>query len=221
MIFSRNNKILENDTLPINKEIEQFCKELEGEFDLIPEARKETLSQLSDYISNKISEGETPKMTVICTHNSRRSHIGQIWLSVMSEYFQIKAIETFSGGTEATAFNIRAVKALQRIGFEIRAKEEAANPVYQISWREAMKPYQAFSKKYESEPNPKENFAAIMVCSEADEGCPLVLGCDFRLSLPYDDPKEFDDTELESSKYDERARQIGREIMFAISRVKS
>ncbi|HMQ49179.1 MAG TPA: protein-tyrosine-phosphatase [Saprospiraceae bacterium] len=208
------------DEVTLNGEIERFCKELEGEFGIIPKERKDKLSLLSNYISNKIKEGQTPKIVVICTHNSRRSHIGQIWLAVGAEYYQIPEIQTFSGGTETTAFNIRAVKAFQRIGFNISAREEESeNPIYQISWKDGMKPYQAFSKKYEDEPNPKEKFAAVMVCSEADEGCPFVLGCDFRLSLPFDDPKEFDGTELETAKYDERIRQIGREMLFVISRV--
>jgi len=202
-------------------EIKHFCQALENEFDQIDNERKETLSQLSGYISNKFKERETPKIVVICTHNSRRSHIGQIWLSVAADYFQLPEIQTFSGGTEATAFNLRAVKAFQRIGFDISTKEETKNPIYQINWKEGMKSYQAFSKRYEEAPNPKEKFAAVMVCSEADEGCPFVHGCDFRLSLSYDDPKQFDETELEAKKYDERVRQIGREMLFVISLVKA
>jgi len=212
---------MEIDKLTLNGEIEKFCKELESDSEIIPNERKEKLSTLSNYISNKIKEGQTPKIVVICTHNSRRSHIGQIWLAVGANYFQLPEIQTFSGGTEATAFNIRAVKAFQRIGFDISAKEETKNPIYQISWKKGMKPYQAFSKKYEEEPNPKEKFAAVMVCSEADEGCPFVFGCDFRLSLPFEDPKKFDETELETEKYDERVRQIGREMLFVIGQVKA
>ena len=207
--------------LTLNGEIEKFCKELESDTEIIPYERKEKLSKLSNYISNEIKEGQTPKIVVICTHNSRRSHIGQIWLAAGADYFQLPEIQTFSGGTEATAFNIRAVKAFQRIGFDISAMEETKNPIYQISWKKGMKPYQAFSKRYEEEPNPKEKFAAVMVCSEADEGCPFVFGCDFRLSLPFEDPKEFDETELETEKYDEKVRQIGREMLFVISQVKA
>lgn len=200
--------------------IETFCKELEQKFDLIPAERKEKLLLLSDYISRKIRGNEIPKLIVICTHNSRRSHIGQLWLAVCAEYLQLPEIQTFSGGTEATAFNIRAVRAFQRIGFHITTEEEHnSNLIYNISWKEGMEAYPTFSKKYESEPNPKEGFAAIMVCSQADEGCPFVFGCDFRLSLPYDDPKEFDGTDMEEGKYNERVRQIGREILFSLSQV--
>lgn len=212
---------MNTDRVKLTEEIAAFCKELEGEFELIPRERKTHLGQLSNYISGKIKQRQTANLVVICTHNSRRSHMGQIALAVAAEYFQIRYVQTFSGGTEATAFNIRAVKAFQRLGFGISAKGDQENPIYEVRWEKEMEPYQAFSKKYEEDPNPKEKFAAIMVCSQADEGCPLVSGADFRLSLPFDDPKEFDDTEFESTKYDERARQIGREMLFAVSRVKA
>jgi arsenate reductase (thioredoxin) len=205
----------------IKSKINDYCQELEKEFDLIPAERKEKLLSLRQYIAQKFKEQQTPKLVVICTHNSRRSHIGQIWLAVAADYYQLPDIQTFSGGTEATAFNIRAVEAFRRIGFSIKTDDKnATNPIYSLSWKNKMAPYLAFSKKYEDAPNPSEQFAAIMVCSEADAGCPFVFGCDFRLSLPFEDPKAFDETDLETEKYDERVRQIGRELFFVLSGVK-
>ena len=201
--------------------IKDFCAAREKEFGLISDERKSVLLQLSDYISKKFDKGETPKMTVICTHNSRRSHLGQLWLSVGAEYYDLPAVETFSGGTEATAFNIRAVNAMREIGFRITAYDATAtNPNYGIKWSSDVAVYRAFSKKYETPPNPSKDFAAIMVCTSADEGCPIVAGCDFRLSLPFDDPKAFDDTDLEAAKYTERAEQICREMLFVLSKTK-
>jgi len=166
------------------EKVENLCEVLEKEFDLIPKERKKKLLSLSDYVSRKIEANETPTLIVICTHNSRRSHIGQLWSAVGADYFNLPEIQTFSGGTEATAFNIRAVRAFQKVGFEISTEEtDSDNSTYQVRWKKGMEPYRAFSKKYDGEPNPKENFAAIMVCSQADEGCPIVVGCDFRLSF--------------------------------------
>jgi len=208
-------------TQKLFKNISNFCKNLEEEFDLISSTRKEKLLTLTQYFYDKFEKEETPKAIVICTHNSRRSHLGQVWLAAAAYYYQLPEIQTFSGGTEATAFNPKAVETLARVGFEITSADlDVSNPVYKIRWSEDMKPYQTFSKKYDEPPNPKEKFAAIMVCSEADEACPFVLGCDFRLSLPFNDPKDFDGTEVESQKYDERCRQIGREMLFVLSRVK-
>lgn len=204
----------------LHQNINTLCQEFEQGFDLIPTERKEILRSLSQYISQKVKQNETPKIIVVCTHNSRRSHIGQIWLAVGADYFGLPKIETFSGGTEATAFNIRAVNAFRNIGFEITtADSNQENPLYNIRWQNEMKPYQAFSKSYETPPNPQTDFAAIMVCTEADKGCPIVAGCDFRLALPYDDPKAFDDTDLETAKYNERIKEIGREIFYMYSQV--
>jgi len=200
--------------------IKKFCEAREKELGLISEERKLVLEQLSDYISKKYADNKTPKMTVICTHNSRRSHLGQLWLSVAAEYYGFPAVETFSGGTEATAFNIRAVNAMREIGFRITAYDgTVSNPNYGIKWSSDVAVYRAFSKKYETPPNPTKDFAAIMVCNSADKGCPVVAGCDFRLSLPFDDPKAFDDTDLEAAKYTERAEQICREILYVYSQI--
>ncbi len=211
---------MNNNKWTLLADIETLCEDLEMEFDLISKERKQQLLLLREYISKKIISNQTPKLVVICTHNSRRSHLGQIWLAIGADYYGLPQIQTFSGGTEATAFNIRAVEAFRSVGLEIITDDEdEENPIYEIRWKEGMKAYRAFSKKYDDTPNPKNDFAAIMVCSEADAECPMVLGCDFRLSLPYDDPKEYDETEWEAEKYNERLIQIGREMLFALSYV--
>lgn len=204
------------------EKIATICTEFEQEFPLISAERKRQLYRLSEYITHKFRHQETPQLIVICTHNSRRSHLGQIWLAVGADFYGLPSIATFSGGTEATAFNHRAVAALQKIGFEIDTKEmiTPTNPIYAINWRQAEQPYKAFSKKYDSSANPSHNFGAIMVCTSADVGCPNVAGADFRVALPFEDPKAFDDTPLESDKYKERCRQIGREMLYVLSQVR-
>jgi len=204
------------------EKITTACAKLEKEFTLISAERKRQLYRLSEYFTHKFQHQQTPKIIVICTHNSRRSHLGQIWLAVAATYYNLPKIETFSGGTEATAFNIRAVKALQEIGFEIDTKENISpnNPIYEVNWLAEAVPYRAFSKKYSDAANPSNDFTALMVCTSADKGCPIVSGADFRVALPFDDPKAFDDTPLEAAKYTERAYQIGREMLYVLSQVR-
>lgn len=207
--------------MSLYKNIQEYCFALEQEFSSIPNTRKAELERLSNYLKEKFQKGTTPKIIVICTHNSRRSHLGQIWLAVGADYYGLPKIESYSGGTEATAFNPRAVTALKKIGFDISIKEENhGNPIYNVQWKEAMPAYLAFSKKYEMPPNPQEDFGAILVCNSANEACPIVFGSDFRIALPYDDPKAFDDTGLEAAKYSERARQIGREMFYVLAQLK-
>ncbi|MEM6802467.1 MAG: hypothetical protein AAF696_13745 [Bacteroidota bacterium] len=200
--------------------LQTYFEEREQEFNQISAERKEELSLLSTYLSDKYQKGESPKLIVICTHNSRRSHMGQMWLAVGAEYIGLPPLTSYSGGTEATAFNHRSVTALRKSGLEIKSQDEkVSNPVYEVCWKAEMEPYTAFSKKFSDSPNPSEAFAAIMVCSEADEACPFVPGAEFRLALPFEDPKAFDDTALEAGKYSERAAQIAREILFALKEV--
>jgi len=200
----------------LQSKIDQLIKE----FDQIPAQRKETLRELTHYIQGKINAGQTVYLNFICTHNSRRSHLSQLWAQAASHYYGIKNVLCFSGGTEATAFNPRAVKAMQDAGFFIKVTKDGDNPVYEVRFANDAPPVVAFSKKYDDPFNYNKDFAAIMTCSHADENCPLVLGASGRIALTYDDPKEFDGTPQEAAKYAERVDQIGREIFYAFSQVK-
>jgi hypothetical protein len=192
----------------------------QAEFDDIPDDRKAALSRLGAWVRARIDAGETAKLIFVCTHNSRRSHMAQIWAQTAADVYGVRAVETYSGGTEATAFNPRAVAALKRSGFRIDVAEPGDNPVYAVRHREGGPVGKAFSKTYDTQPpNPAADFAAVMTCSQADEACPYVLGAIWRLAIPYEDPKAFDGTEQEAAMYDERARQIGREMLYAFSTV--
>jgi len=200
--------------------IAKLCVQLEQEFNLIPEERKALLLELTNYLQQKYETKTTPQVNVICTHNSRRSHLGQLWLAVGASYYNVQPLGTYSGGTEATALNPRVVTALRQLGFAIQTDSpDSNNPVYKVQWQQNDIPYNAFSKCYDQAPNPSSNYAAVLVCTEANEACPVVTGCDFRLALPYEDPKAFDDTALEAEKYIERSLQIGREMLFVLSKL--
>ena len=195
--------------------------QLTKEFDEIPSLRKTTLGELTQFIQGKIKSNQKVYLNFICTHNSRRSHLAQLWAQAAAYYYSIPNIECFSGGTEATAFNPRAVKAMREAGFSIKKITEGDNPKYEVYYAEKTIPMVAFSKKYNDPINPTTGFAAIMTCSHADENCPLVIGAAARIAITYDDPKDFDDTPLEEAKYQERVHQIGREILYAFSQAKA
>ncbi|MDJ1482999.1 protein-tyrosine-phosphatase [Cytophagaceae bacterium YF14B1] len=189
------------------------------EFDQIPAERKVLLSNLTHYIQSCINQRKEVALTFICTHNSRRSHLSQIWAQTAAFYYAILNVSTYSGGTEATAFNPRAVKAIKKAGFQVEAEDDTDNPVYLVRFAADQTPIKAFSKIYDQGGNPFRHFGAVMTCTHADENCPYIPEAT-RISLPFDDPKAFDDTPLEETKYEERTRQIGREIFFAFSLVK-
>ncbi len=194
--------------------------EIKNLFDSINEERKILLISFADYISEKLKSGKEINLTFICTHNSRRSHMSQIWGQAAAEYYGINNVKCFSGGTEATAFNPRAVLAVQDFGFIVDKKDNSENPIYLVKYSEIQEPIKCFSKTYNDAFNPQKDFAAIMTCSDADEKCPVVFGAEARFPIRYNDPKEFDGTELEKVKYAERFEQIGSEMLFAFSKVK-
>lgn len=190
--------------------LEQLVHELQNEVCEIPMLRQEQLKVLRNYIA----ENNPARLNFICTHNSRRSHLGMIWAIVAAHYHGLDQVESYSGGTEATALNPRMVVALARAGFRID-DPGGENPHYLVHFSADAPPLICFSKRYDDSANPSAGFAAIMTCSEADENCPLIFGADLRLPLTYEDPKLADDTPAETARYDERLRQIGREVLFA------
>lgn len=200
--------------------IKVYCDQLVQEFDAISNERKELLNKIADYISNKKKEARPVNLIYVCTHNSRRSHFGQVWGFVAASYYHISQVKTFSGGTEATAFNPNAINALKRVGFNVEAKDDSRNPLYELHFGDNNQVIECFSKVYNHPKNPQANFAAIMTCSDAEENCPFIPGVELRIGTTYDDPKAFDNTPLQDAKYDERCKQIALETFYVFSKVK-
>ncbi len=179
--------------------------------------RKEILFPLIEYIKSKIKQGKKVNLHFICTHNSRRSQFAQIWAQTAAHYYGVQA-NCYSGGVEVTAFNERAVEAIKRSGFRIISKGEV-NPVYFVFFSDHEEPITTFSKIYNDSINNMDEFAAIMTCSHADENCPVIPGAEIRISIVYSDPKEFDNSLMETEKYDERSIQIASEMFYVFSKI--
>ena len=197
--------------------LNDFISDLETQS--ITTERKQTLSPLVDYVQTKVNDGETIHINFICTHNSRRSHLSQIWAQTMAHYFGIKNVTCYSGGTEATALFPMVASTLANTGFEVKTLSEGKNPVYSIKFSENEHPVIGFSKRMDDDFNPKSDFAAIMTCSQADEGCPFVPGAEKRIPITYEDPKAFDNTPQQAEKYSERSLQIASEMFYVFSQI--
>jgi arsenate reductase len=181
--------------------------------------RQAILRPLVDYIKAKTNSQQPINLTFICTHNSRRSHFGQVWAQVAAAYFGIENVHSFSGGTEATACNPRTIAAFERTGLKVTKTTESENPVYEISFDASMAPVVAFSKVYDQAPNPSQGFAAIMTCDHAEANCPFIPGAERRLPIMYVDPKVSDDTPEEAATYDARCRQIATEMKWVFANI--
>lgn len=184
----------------------------------LTEERKSILQPLVDYLSDKINSKEEIRLNFICTHNSRRSHLAQVWAQTMAYHFGITNIQCYSGGTEVTALFPQIVQTLHFQGFQIESLSTSSNPVYAIKYDDNALPIIGFSKTYDDTFNPKGHFAAIMTCSSADEGCPFVVGAEKRFPIRYEDPKVFDGTAQMDVNYAERSMEIASEMYYVFSK---
>jgi arsenate reductase len=185
----------------------------------IPEERKARLQSLMEYIQDKVTMGELIKLNFICTHNSRRSHLAQIWAQTMACYFNIDQLFCFSGGTEATALYPSIKDTLERQGFEFEISSTGKNPHYHLLFSDDAPAIVAFSKKYDAPFNPSSNFAAIITCSHADENCPMIVGAEKRILMSYEDPKKYDNSSQEIEGYAACSIQIACEMYHVFSAI--
>lgn len=187
----------------------------------ISKERKQILDILKTYIQTKKNNHQNINLNFICTHNSRRSHLSQIWAQTMANNFKIKNVFCYSGGTEATAMFTVVEETLKKQGFHIDKLSNEKNPVYAIKFSDNNNPIICFSKTFDADFNPSSNFAAIMTCSHADENCPFIAGAEQRIPVRYDDPKAFDNTPQQLEKYRERSLQIATELFYVFSQINS
>ena len=186
----------------------------------ISDERKVVLLSLVDYIQEKVNAGESIRLNFICTHNSRRSHLSQIWAQAMAYHVGLKNVSCYSGGTEATAIFIKVLETLTSQGFQVLKLSENENPVVAVKFAANENPIICFSKTYDHPFNPSTQFGAVMTCNNADEGCPIVVGAEARFPIKYDDPKAYDGTPLQTEKYAERSLDIAREMLWVFSQIK-
>lgn len=197
----------------MNPDLREYIDSLEEETSQISGERKVKLSALAGFIKKRLNNHKPAKLTFICTHNSRRSQLCQVWAAALSAHFDLEGIKTYSGGTEVTTFNPRAVEAIRRAGFTVKDPGDD-NSHYKVYYDENKEPVTCYSKTFDDPANPTRDFAAVMTCSDADRNCPVVPGAEYRVTLPYEDPKQADGTPGEGQIYNERCRQIAAEMYF-------
>lgn len=187
--------------------------------EIISSERIKILTPLIAYLKDQITSDKPILLNYICTHNSRRSHLSQVWSAIAANYFGFNQIQHYSGGTEATALYPQVAETLILQGIDINLLSKGSNPIYIIKWDNLISPIVTFSKEYNHFFNPKNDFAAIMTCSHADENCPFINGALARIALNYNDPKAFDLSPAKAEKYLERSRQIGTEMFYVYSQL--
>lgn len=195
------------------QKINLLCTELEQNFDSILPERKAVLQNAANFIRAKLAKGEEANIVYICTHNSRRSHYGQIAAAMASRFYGVNNIHSFSGGTEVSAFHPNAIEALRSLGFVITAESSYSNPAYKVSFG-TNDFTTCYSKVYSQVTEQLQDFVAVMTCDDADQNCPFIPNASLRISTPYEDPKKSDGTILQSKVYETRFKEIATEVLY-------
>lgn len=142
--------------------------------------------------------------------------------NIVAAYRNKKQLRFHSAGTAPSAFNSRTIATLKEIGLEItatgsQAKPGAtheANPHYLVKWGKAANATVVeYSKTLEDASIPGKDFAAVMVCDDADSKCPIVQGAALRVVMTFADPKALDGTRDESVEYG-KTRDLLAQIML-------
>ncbi|MDG5767987.1 protein-tyrosine-phosphatase [Balneolales bacterium ANBcel1] len=202
--------------------LDQLIDQFSEEESRIESGRLAVLDELTGYIRTAGKSGQTVRLNFICTHNSRRSQMAQIWAHTAAVAFQVPHIEVHSGGTEVTEFNPWAVKAMKTLGFRIDSTETdngSGNPRYHVHIGTGTPALTCYSKRFDDVLPADTPFAAVMTCSDADRNCPVVPGAALRIPITYEDPKQFDGSGREQQEYLRTAIEIGREMIRVFQKV--
>lgn len=210
----------------LHEKLRSHADYLTTTFDMMDEPHRQAAHRLAEWIVANYETGKPIEAIVVCTGNSRRSILGSSMGNMAAAYYGLN-VHFYSGGTAPSAFNRRTVAALRDAGFDVtetgteatRGSAKTLNPKLRIRWGEGLETIE-FSKRFSDESNPRNGFAALMVCSEADSECPTVPGAALRLSTPYLDPKVYDGSAYEAAKYNERRDDIGRMMLAALCQVR-
>lgn len=186
----------------------------------LDENRKNLLLKIADCIVETYQKSKDQvSINFICTHNSRRSQLGQVWTYFAAHYFDLN-ITAFSGGTEVTAFNRNTVRTLKSVGFTFQVEEFShQNPVYQVSFEGTKDYILGFSKTFDHHIN-EAPYIAITTCDSADQNCPYIAEALHRFHLPYTDPKASDGTPEQEATYLKTNGEVASELYFLFMKVK-
>ena len=199
-------------------EVKSFFEEAKNSIS-ITEDRKELLHRIANKIVDELNDREKVNLNFICTHNSRRSQLSQVWAFYAAEYFGLN-INALSGGTETTAFHRNTVKTLQHVGFNFSVIDFShQNPKYSVGFKGTDKTILGFSKKYDDDTN-EYPYIAITTCGHADENCPFIPDAIHRFHLPFTDPKASDNTPEQEATYLATNKLIAGEIFTIFGEVK-
>ncbi|MCC7503616.1 MAG: protein-tyrosine-phosphatase [Flavobacteriales bacterium] len=199
----------------MHPELERSLRDLGSGVLTLTAHREAALGRIATWMKEQRAHLQPVHLVFICTHNSRRSQFAQAWAAAAAQHVGLTNVHTWSAGTEATAVAPPVISALEWSGFRLETEDDG-NGKWVLTCADEAEPIVLYSKTISDPENPSDAFAAIMVCSDAEQNCPFVPGASARFSLPYADPKVSDGTPDEQRTYLERSEQIASEMLHVM-----
>ena len=198
-------------------ELLAYLNQRAAEFEQIPDERKADLARLADYIRQRQAGDGGARITFICTHNSRRSHLAQVWAQVAAYYYAVPRCPPIPAARRSP----RSTRERQR-PFNVPVcgsrPTNPPQPIRAIEWRPVIAGRRSSVTRsgLTKLPIPR---AASPPCLTAPKPTrparwSAVAICDCRSAMMT--PKAADGTAEEAAVYDQRSRQIGREMLYVM-----
>ena len=209
----------DDEAIRLSEALRHYVESRSAESHLIEPVRMGQIDELARATAKLLRDRGSADLLFICTHNSRRSHLAQVWAAVAARHRGIRGVSTFSGGTEITAVAPGTTASLRRCGFLVAGEGQGGNPIQVVRTHSDAEPMSCWSKRIGDAANPDRGFVAVMMCTAADIACPVVEGAAIRVALPHADPKTAEGSPGETLAYDRCCADIAREMLYLFDRV--
>ena len=167
--------------------------------------RKKRLDNIASVINENLNK--TRSIVFLCTHNSRRSQICEVWGKVFAEIYR-KKININSAGAFKTVVHSQVYESIVKCGLIVNNKKEIFFD---------KKKFKLNSKTTDS--ITMKNFIAVMTCSDAEKSCPHDPKSIRNIKMFFNDPRIYDETDKMSREYLKTTTYIAEELNYIFKNI--
>ena len=167
--------------------------------------RKKRLDNIASVINENLNK--TRSIVFLCTHNSRRSQICEVWGKVFAEIYR-KKININSAGAFKTVVHSQVYESIVKCGLIVNNKKEIFFD---------KKKFKLNSKTTDS--ITMKNFIAVMTCSDTEKSCPHDSRSVRNIKMFFNDPRIYDETDKMSREYLKTTTYIAEELNYIFKNI--
>lgn len=180
----------------------------------IPKERLKLLIKLSKFIADQLKSESFVNLNFIDEDNSKTSQLLQVWSSFAIQYFNLKNIQSCSGGVSVSSVHKNTIKSLQKIGFKFQLVDFShQNSSYLVNSNNFTGTGLVFSKSIYDQTN-KSPFIALIVSENSNTISPYIINTVKLFHLEYPNPTSFDTNLFKMERYTALNLQIAAEMHF-------